>query len=125
MPAKTPAAVNNLFEERVNAGDIEGLLALYESEATVAAGPEGLLVGRAAIRGFLEPLLAMKAVMDMGDITVIALDDNLAVLHHDWRATFTDPDGKQAEMTGKATEVVRRQADGSWLFLLDDPDMRG
>ena len=125
MPAQTPAEVDDLFEERVNAADIEGLLALYETEATIVAGAEGLLVGHDAIRGFLAPLIAMKANMDMGDITVIPLDDNLAVLHHDWRATFTGPDGNHAEMAGKATEVVRRQADGSWLFLLDDPDMRG
>jgi len=125
MPAKTPAAVDHLFEERANAGDIEGLLALYEPEATIVAGSEGLLVGREKIRGFLEPLIAMKAVMDMGDVTVVPLDDNLAVLHHDWRATMTGPDGKPVEMTGKATEIVRRQADGTWLFLLDDPDMRG
>lgn len=125
MPARTPAAVDHLFEERANAGDIEGLLALYEPGATFVAGPETLLVGRESIRGYLAPLIESKARMDMGDITVVPLDDNLAVLHHDWRATLTDADGKQTEMSGKATEVVRRQSDGTWLFLLDDPDMRG
>lgn len=125
MPATTPAEVDRLFGDRANAGDLEGLLALYEPRATLVAGDGALLVGRDAIRGFLAPLVEMKARIDMGAVTVVPLDEHLAVLHHDWQATLTGPDGKPTAMSGKATEVVRRQPDGSWLFLLDDPDLRG
>jgi ketosteroid isomerase-like protein len=44
MAAKTPEDVDRLFEERVNAGDVDGVLALYEPGATLVM-PEGDLTG--------------------------------------------------------------------------------
>jgi uncharacterized protein (TIGR02246 family) len=125
MTAQTAADVDRLFGERVNAGDLEGLVALYEPNATLVTQDAGTLVGHAAIRGYFEAMVAMKAAIDMGTCRVVPAGDGLAVLHHDWQATITGPDGQQMALTGKATEVVRRQADGSWLFALDDPNMRG
>ena len=125
MTAKTAEDVDRLFGERVNAGDLEGLVALYEPNATLATEDAGNLIGHEAIRGYLQTLVGMKATIDMGTYRVVPASDGLAVVHHDWQATITTPDGQQMTMTGKATEVVRRQTDGSWLFALDDPNMRG
>ena len=50
--------------------------------------------------------------------------DNLAVLYNDWTMTVTPPGGQPTEMTGKAIEVVCRQADGTWRFAVDDPFAR-
>lgn len=122
---RTPAEVDELFGERVNAGDLEGLLALYETNATFVAGDGSLKVGRDAIREELAGLKAAGAQIDMGTIRTVPLTDDLAVLHHDYTVTLKDSDGNAFEVKGKATEVVRRQPDGSWLFLLDDPNMRG
>lgn len=122
---KNPAETDELFGERVNAADLDGMVALYEPNATFVAGDGGLRIGRAAIREELAGLTAAQPTIDMGTIRVVPLADDLAVLHHDWTATFRDADGNATEMSGKATEVVRRQADGTWLFLLDDPNMRG
>jgi ketosteroid isomerase-like protein len=58
-------------------------------------------------------------------IKVVAGAGDLAVLYNDWAMSATDPDGKATERTGKAIEVVRRQADGSWRFVVDDPYGRG
>ena len=125
MTAKTAEDVDRLFGERVNAGDLEGLVALYEPNATLATEDAGNLIGHEAIRGYLQTLVGMKATIDMGTYRVVPAGDGLAVVHHDWQAVITTPDGQQMTMTGKATEVVRRQADGSWLFALDGPSMRG
>jgi ketosteroid isomerase-like protein len=32
----------------------------------------------------------------------------------------TDPDGNPVELSGRATEVLRRQDNGSWLVVIDD-----
>jgi ketosteroid isomerase-like protein len=69
-------------------------------------------------------LPAMKPRIDMGVCRVVRVSDDLAVVHHDFRCALTGPDGNALEITGKATEIVRRQPDGSWRFLLDDPHMR-
>jgi ketosteroid isomerase-like protein len=39
--------------------------------------------------------------------------------------TALDAEGRPVTMEGRAIEVSRRQADGSWLFVLDDPFGRG
>jgi ketosteroid isomerase-like protein len=43
---------------------------------------------------------------------------DLALVHWSWTMRLTD--GREAE--GATAEVLRRQADGSWKFLIDNPD---
>jgi uncharacterized protein (TIGR02246 family) len=125
MTATTPEEVDRLFGERVNAGDVEGLVALYEPGATLITQDAGTLIGHASIRDYLRAMTSMKARIDMGTYRVFPAGDDLAVVHHDWQAIVTTVDGQHLEMSGKATEVVRRQSDGRWLFALDDPNLRG
>jgi ketosteroid isomerase-like protein len=39
MPATTPEQVHRVFEDTFNAGDIDGLMELYESDAALIAQP--------------------------------------------------------------------------------------
>jgi hypothetical protein len=41
-PARRPEDLGTFFLERANAGDVEGLVALYEPEAVLAVSPERL-----------------------------------------------------------------------------------
>lgn len=122
MTAKTPEDVDRLFGERVNAGDAAGVAALYENEGvlvfqgTTFQGPD-------QIRGFLEGMTAAQAKITMNVKHVVRAGD-VAVLYNDWAMTVTGPDGKTEASSGKAIEVVRRQADGSWKFVVDDPAAR-
>lgn len=60
MSTSDPENLHRLFAERANAGDIDGLLALYEDGAAFV-GPDGVhATGIAAIRGRLESLLALS-----------------------------------------------------------------
>jgi uncharacterized protein (TIGR02246 family) len=121
--ATRPEDVNRLFGERLNAGDIDGLIALYEPDATLVTA-EGTLIGHAAIREFLQGMTAAQADIDMGTQRVVPSGADLAVVHHEWRANLATDDGQRMVLTGKATEVVRRQSDGRWLFVFDDPNLR-
>jgi hypothetical protein len=41
---------------------------------------------------------------------------------HTWKATGDERrTGRPLELAGNAVEVVRRQADGTWSFVIDDP----
>jgi ketosteroid isomerase-like protein len=33
----------------------------------------------------------------------------------------TGPDGKPVKIEGQSAEVARRQPDGTWLFVIDNP----
>ena len=43
-----------------------------------------------------------------------------AVTYGAWTLTGTSPDGP-IEMSGKGVAVLRRQPDGNWLYVVDDP----
>ncbi len=46
---------------------------------------------------------------------------DLALLHAEWTLKGTGPDGQAVELAGRTSEVVRRQTDGSWRYVIDNP----
>src|SRR5947199_6059765 len=124
MAAKAPEDVDRLFEECVNAGDLDGVLALYEPEATLVL-PEGDLTGTTAFHDSTKQMLAARLRLQMKVTKVVRVGEDLAVLYNDWTGSMTGSDGQPMAMAGKAIEVVRRQADGTWRFIVDDPWARG
>jgi ketosteroid isomerase-like protein len=46
---------------------------------------------------------------------------DLALTKSAWTIKAKSPEGEAVEMEGNGTEVLRRQADGSWRYLIDDP----
>ena len=119
MPAQSPEEVDVLFEKYLNAGDLDGLVALYEAGATLIPSPGEAATGSAAIRESLAAFVGMKPVIDL-KVQRSIVNGDIAVLFSDWTMT-----GGGQEMAGKTVEVVRRQADGSWRFVIDDPYARG
>src|SRR5262249_2939987 len=125
MPARTPEECDVLFERHLNAGDLDPLVDLYEADATLVMAPGERQVGRAAIREALGGFIGQKAQLTRTCPPVLRAGDDLAVLYGDWHGHYTAPDGAQAEVAGQSVEVVRRQADGTWRFAIDDPFGRG
>jgi ketosteroid isomerase-like protein len=108
-PALNPEDLARFFVLRANAGDIEGLVALYEPDA-VLAGPDGQLVrGAEAIRGFYAGLLAKRPMF-------LAGEQRPALCHGDLALT-------SSRLTNGivTAEIARRQPDGSWLWAIDQP----
>ena len=58
--AQRPEDLTRLFVERANAGDVEGMLALYETDAVMAFPPGQLTVGQTAIRALFEQMVAAR-----------------------------------------------------------------
>jgi enoyl-CoA hydratase len=119
MSTRDPEELHRLFAERTNAGDLEGVVALYESGASLV-GPEGHhAAGASAIRERLASLLAMAPQISPVSSRAVMADD-LALLFNRWRITFGAGDAA-APMEGSSTEVARRQPDGSWRYIIDNP----
>ena len=123
--ATTPADVDRLFGEHVNAGDLDALVDLYEADATLGQLDGTAVRGRRAIREALKGLSAAQAKIEMNVVKVVEGGSDVAVLMNDWRMKAVAADGKPVEMTGKALEVVRRQRNGRWRFVIDLPYARG
>ena len=120
MTARTPEDVDRLFVEALNAGKLDALVALYEPNATLMPQPGKLVSGTGALREALAQLLAGKPTMTLTP-KLIAQSGDIAILTAKWDLVMTGADGKPTQMGGRSAEVVRRQSDGSWLFVIDLP----
>jgi uncharacterized protein (TIGR02246 family) len=116
----SPAAVIDALSTRLAEGDLEGALALYEPEATFAPQPGRQVTGVDAIRAALAQFIALKPTM-RGSIEKVMEADGVALVVNRWSLSGTAPDGAPVEMTGVSSDVMRRQDDGSWRILVDDP----
>lgn len=119
-PPSTPEALMEEFRSRVHAGDLDGLVDLYEPEAVFEPSPGVVVSGQAEIRAALAEMLALSPEMTVSPARVLVADD-IALVVNDWSMTGTDADGQAVRNGGQSADVVRRQADGSWKVLVDRP----
>lgn len=111
--AFAPEDLTRLFVAAANAGDADGIAALYEPEAVMAYPPGSRTVGREAIRELWRRVLAEAPHFEPEQPLPTLVSGDLAL-------TSTAPkDG-----AGARAQVVRRQPDGSWLRVLDQPEFR-
>jgi uncharacterized protein (TIGR02246 family) len=109
--AHTPEDLTRLFVERANAGDAAGVALLYEEDAVMAYPPGGVTVGRDAIRELFEQFLAKAPRFTPEPPLPTLISGELAL-------TSTPP----SDGAGARAQVVRRQPDGTWLRVLDQPE---
>lgn len=109
--ALKPEDLTRLFVECANAGDATGIAALYEEHAVMAYPPGGMTEGRDAIRVLWENVLASRPHFEQEEPLPTLISGEIAL-------TSTAPrDG-----AGARAQVARRQPDGTWLRLLDQPE---
>ena len=120
MNANTPYEIYELFAEYFNAGTIDLLLTLYTDDAVLlpAAGQEAR--GKDAIREGLNGFLALNGQIQMGHPTVVESGDT-ALIMVKWTLKGTSPQGGPVEISGQTSDVARRQPDGNWLLVIDNP----
>jgi uncharacterized protein (TIGR02246 family) len=109
--AHEPEDLTRLFVERANDGDADGIAALYEENAVMAYPPGNQTTGRQAIRELWEKVLANAPHFEQEPPLPTLISGDIAL-------TSTLPkDG-----AGARAQVARRQPDGTWLRLLDQPE---
>lgn len=109
--AVEPEDLARLLVERINAGDLEGVVSLYEREAVLALPGGQVAVGQDAIGRFYADLLKPKPTFEAGDqLPALRLGD-LAL-------TST-----RLVSGGATAEIARRQPDGSWRWAVDRPNV--
>jgi len=109
--ALKPEDLTRLFVECANEGDAAGIAALYEEHAVMAYPPGSTTVGREAIRALWEKVLANAPRFEQEPPLPTLVSGDIAL-------TSTPP----KDSAGARAQVARRQADGTWLRLLDQPE---
>jgi len=119
MSKGTPEEVLKSIVDGINAGNLEAVMPLYETRAAFAAQPGSLSHGLPGIREAVAGFLAMKGKLDLQVTRVLEASD-LALVIGAWSFTGTGPDGKPVTLSAKSADVLRRQADGTWRFVIDN-----
>ncbi len=110
--ARVPEDVTRLVAERLNAGDAAGVAALYEEGAVLAYPLDRPVTGRAAIQSVYQHMV--DAGVQFGIESPLT-----SVLFEDLALTSTIA----ADGLGVRVQVLRRQVDGSWLRIIDRPEV--
>lgn len=120
MKVYKPEDMNSAFAEAFNSGNIEDLLSLYEPDAVLVPKPGHVVEGAEAIRAALRELLTLKGTMRSENQYALVHGD-IALLRAKVRLVGTGPGGERVEIHNHTAEVIRRQPDGTWLYILDHP----
>jgi ketosteroid isomerase-like protein len=120
MAARSPEEIDRIFERELNAANVEGLLALYEAGAAFTVEPGKVVTGTAAIRKAIEGFLSMKPTIQLTP-RVLANAGDIAMVSSKWVLKGSAPDGSAVDLSGESVEILRRQTDGTWKFVIDSP----
>lgn len=120
--AQRPEDCDRLLLSALQSGDIDASVALYEPGAALFAKSGEAVVGHEAIRASNAALIALKPRFQIERIvTTVSGDGSIATTRMKATLEGTRPDGRPVKSTLHTLEVVRRQPDGSWRYVIDDP----
>jgi uncharacterized protein (TIGR02246 family) len=120
MPAYSPSEIHELFRSAFNRGDAEALIALYEPDAILVLNAR-IVTGREEIRKAYADILLRRGRMTLETRAVIESQEGLAVLHGSWMVESAPGNRAEPVTRGLSTDVVRKQPDGTWLCVIDNP----
>lgn len=103
-----------------NARDIGAVMKAYEESAVVLFEPGKPVSGMANVNAAFEASLAVSPQFEFGKHEVVIAGD-IALHLTPWTMTGKTPDGHSICQTGLSVAVLRKQANGEWLMVIDNP----
>ena len=120
MSTATPEQVLESIVTGINSGDLDSLMPLYEAGAGFAAEPGNLAHGAPGVSQALTGFISMNGKLDL-EVTRVLEADDLALVCGVWSFNGTGPDGEPVQLAANNADVLRRQPDGTWRFVIDNP----
>ncbi|HEX6759710.1 MAG TPA: nuclear transport factor 2 family protein [Propionibacteriaceae bacterium] len=117
-PVNDARELHTSWADRFNAQDVDGMLALAETESVFVPQPTVVATGN-DVRGALEQFLAIGLPITMNVRNVYASGD-IALVIADWSLKGTGADGSDVDMSGSTADIARR-GPGGWKFVIDNP----
>lgn len=113
MAADSPEEICRLFQYYMAQADLDGLIELYDTDA-VLCNRAGECKRGEGLKQELAPFAAAKAAFSYKIMQLIEADD-IALMNTEWKVSSPQ------SLSMYAIEVARRQADGTWRWLIGDP----
>lgn len=120
MDQKNVLSTISTMTEAFNVKNMDGILSTYEDRATIMFQPGEATFGRDKFAEQFQGFFAAEPNFQFENHQVIVNDD-IAVHTTPWTMTGKTPDGQEIAQSGLSIAVLRRQDDGSWLMIIDNP----
>ena len=122
MAGKTPEETDRLVEQAVSQQNIEALLDLFEFDAVFVEPVSGaVLRGHERIRRAAADMFESKPRIEGTAPPKVWIAGDVALVFSKWAMEGSGPDGRPFRQAGTATDVMRRQPDGTWRYVIDNP----
>ncbi|HEL2958786.1 TPA: nuclear transport factor 2 family protein [Stenotrophomonas maltophilia] len=118
--ARTAVDVPRAFERHFNAQDLDGMATLYDKDSIFVSSPGIALTDITEIRSALAQFMASKMPISL-TIRHVYESNDTALIVFDWVMAGSDENGNPARLSGTGADVVRRRADGMWIYAIDNP----
>ena len=118
MVIKNPEHAVELLDRAFNEGDLGKILSFYEDAAVVVTEPGKTARGIGELRGFFERVIQSGGSAKQLKTEVLEADGIALFIS---RLTLHIGGVDVASRTFVATTVFRKQADGEWKILIDNP----
>ena len=102
-------------------GDVERALAYWTDDAIVLAPDQPAVVGKAAIRAFVQHAASIPgfSITWEPELAVVSDDGDMGYMVERNRVSSNDATGAVQTQFGKAVTIWRKQADGTWKCVVD------
>jgi uncharacterized protein (TIGR02246 family) len=120
MKVTDPKNLNEHYNALFRAGDLEGLVDLYETSAILCPAPGHQLNGHEQIREQMKALLTLQGELVATQLSCVQQDE-LAMLHAKWSFKGTDGAGNAVDIGGHSSKLAKRDPDGAWHYVMDLP----
>lgn len=108
------------FQNCIRTGDVNGALSSFDEEAIYITEPGKFVKGKEEIKEKLEFLCSIKPDLQALRSSQFTIGD-IASWVDEWTLKATLPDGTPLNMTGISSDVMKKQKDGTWAYLVDNP----
>ncbi|MEO1564378.1 MAG: DUF4440 domain-containing protein [Pseudomonadota bacterium] len=103
------------------ANDIASVMASYESKATVVFDPEQPVSDATQLEQMFSGMAGVSPVFEYPSGHDVVVVGDVALHISPWTMSGVAPDGQEISQAGLSVAVLRRQDDGSWRMIIDNP----
>ena len=116
-----PERAARYFQNCIRAGDVDGAVSCLDVNAIYVTEAGKFVQGRAAIRGAVAKVAGMKPDLQAKRSAILMPGGDIASLVDEWTLKATLPNGQKLDLAGVSSDILKRQANGVWTYLVDNP----
>ncbi|WP_109832734.1 YybH family protein [Reichenbachiella versicolor] len=102
-------------------GNIDAVMQFYEPHASVLFDPDKPVSDTDTMRKMFQEWAAAKPKFEYNNGHQVVVTNNIAIHIAPWDMSAKMPDGEVMKKSGLSVAVLRKQDNGDWLMVIDNP----